>query len=126
MRGQGCCQNCSFCSVVPYYRMQCGKTFSRKSVPNVISEMRQIYERFGVTRFDFNDDNFTLPGRAGIRRAQVQNYYLMIGTRSLRTIFVASSLLGADMTTTMADIRIPKTVLKSAIFYLKKFVNVLR
>ena len=70
LSSRGCYQNCSFCSVATYYNLQCGKRFRYRSVGNIVDEIREIYERYGITDYSFIDDNFILPGNAGIRRCK--------------------------------------------------------
>jgi len=58
---RGCPQNCTYCSVASIM----GKTFRPRSPDNIIREIAFCRERFGITIFDIEDDNFTLdPDRA--------------------------------------------------------------
>ena len=55
LTSRGCPQRCSYCSVhqVMGNRLRC------RSAEHVITEMKDCQERFGITAFDFEDDNFT-------------------------------------------------------------------
>jgi tRNA A37 methylthiotransferase MiaB len=55
LTSRGCPQRCSYCSVhqVMGSRLRC------RSAEHVIAEMKDCHDRFGITAFDFEDDNFT-------------------------------------------------------------------
>jgi len=58
---RGCPQGCSYCSVAKTM----GTAFRARSPQNVIAEMIECVRNYGITAFDFEDDNFTLdPVRA--------------------------------------------------------------
>lgn len=48
---RGCINRCNFC-----YRMEAGIRF--RSIPNVMQEMRTLYERYGVRHFNLQDELF--------------------------------------------------------------------
>lgn len=68
--GRGCYNNCSFCWISNALDMQEGLRYRQRSVRNVVDEIQTIVETYGVTDFSFEDDNFILPGAAGIERAR--------------------------------------------------------
>lgn len=53
---RGCTFDCEFCSIHPV----CGSGWRSRSADNVLAEMKYVIERFGITRFEIEDDNFTL------------------------------------------------------------------
>ncbi len=55
--GRGCMYNCSFCQ--PAERKIFGKTVRRRSVPNVIAELKGLRERYDFQSFMFHDDCLT-------------------------------------------------------------------
>lgn len=58
---RGCPFDCEFCSIHPV----CGYKWRARSPENILSEITHLNEKFGVTNFEFEDDNFTLePKRA--------------------------------------------------------------
>lgn len=66
---RGCAYNrCTYCTVVAYENLQKGSCYRQRSVANVVDEIKQINSRYGITEFNFEDDNFILPGKAGRER----------------------------------------------------------
>ncbi len=63
LTSRGCPQRCSYCSVhqVMGSRLRC------RSAEHVIAEMRDCHDRFGITAFDFEDDNFTFDRERALR-----------------------------------------------------------
>lgn len=57
MAGRGCSYNCKFCA--PASKMVHGKGSRRRSVTNVIEEMKLLRDRYGMKSFMFHDDCFT-------------------------------------------------------------------
>ena len=55
MSSRGCPARCIFCD-----RPHLGKRFRARSAANVVAEMRQCSERFGIDEFFFYDDTFTI------------------------------------------------------------------
>ena len=53
---RGCPYQCGFCSVHSVFK----RGFRKRSAGYVWEEMREIMERYGVRRFEFEDDNLTL------------------------------------------------------------------
>jgi|GEM_PF-2472634 len=76
LSSRGCYQNCSFCSVATYYNMQCGNRFRFRSISNIVAEIKEIHNLYGVTKFSFIDDNFILPGSKGVKRCN--EFYILI------------------------------------------------
>ena len=61
---RGCYRNCSFCSIRAFYQACGGGKIQRwRSVPNLVAEMKELRERWGVRLFIFNDDEFFIPGK---------------------------------------------------------------
>jgi len=59
--GRGCSYNCSYCSV-PVFRRAYGvstqKYVRMRSVPNLVQELKQAKEKYGIRFIRFNDDTF--------------------------------------------------------------------
>jgi len=55
--GRGCIYNCSYCQ--PAERIIFGRKVRRRSVPNVIAELRELRERYHFNSFMFHDDCLT-------------------------------------------------------------------
>lgn len=63
LSSRGCWRSCAFCSINAWYRGSGGKKFRTRSVDNIVAEMKELYHQQGVRVFNFQDDNFFLPGR---------------------------------------------------------------
>ncbi len=61
---RGCWRNCAFCSINAWYKRGGGRKFRLRSVENIVAEMKELYFRYGVRTFNFQDDNFFLPNPA--------------------------------------------------------------
>lgn len=53
---RACPYNCEFCSIHPVY----GHKWRYRSAKNVLEEISYLVDKFGIRRFEFEDDNFTL------------------------------------------------------------------
>lgn len=53
---RGCPYDCNFCSV----RLSMGTAFRQRSPENVVQEMKHWIKLYGITRFEINDDVFSL------------------------------------------------------------------
>jgi len=53
---RGCPFRCSFCSVHPLV----GSNFRFRSARNVVAEIKECYEKYGITHFNIEDDNASL------------------------------------------------------------------
>jgi anaerobic magnesium-protoporphyrin IX monomethyl ester cyclase len=65
---RGCHCNCSFCSISAFYGASGGSPQRFRSVDNLAQEMEDLYHRFGVRFFVFNDDEWFPAGRARLDR----------------------------------------------------------
>jgi radical SAM superfamily enzyme YgiQ (UPF0313 family) len=61
---RGCHRRCRFCAVRKF-----AGTWRPRSPANVVDELAALQSEFGVSRFDFQDDNFMGPGERGRQRA---------------------------------------------------------
>lgn len=61
LSSRGCWRSCAFCSIDAWYRSGGGAKFRIRSIPNIVAEMKELYHRYGVRVFNFQDDNFFLP-----------------------------------------------------------------
>lgn len=67
---RGCYGNCSFCSVQEFYKIGLDSCSWRgRSADNVIDEITLLQDKFGISLFNFMDDNFMGPGILGRERA---------------------------------------------------------
>jgi radical SAM superfamily enzyme YgiQ (UPF0313 family) len=66
---RGCYGNCAFCSVNAFYKTGKGPKWRGRSPGNLVDEIEQLVNEWGVHVFVFNDDNFIGPGKAGRERA---------------------------------------------------------
>jgi radical SAM superfamily enzyme YgiQ (UPF0313 family) len=55
--GRGCIYNCSYCQ--PAERMIFGRKVRRRSVPNVMAELKELHQRYRFNSFMFHDDCLT-------------------------------------------------------------------
>jgi anaerobic magnesium-protoporphyrin IX monomethyl ester cyclase len=62
LASRGCIRTCSFCSIHVFYRVAPGKVVRTRKPAKVVEEMRQLYERDGITIFLFQDDDFPVFG----------------------------------------------------------------
>ena len=92
LSSRGCWRNCAFCSINAWYKRGGGKRFRLRSVENIVAEMKELYFRYGVRIFNFQDDNFFLPNpakalhrfealRAGLQREGVEGIAIAIKAR---------------------------------------------
>lgn len=92
LSSRGCWRNCAFCSINAWYKRGGGKKFRVRSVKNVIAEMKELYSRYRVRIFNFQDDNFFLPNpakalhrfkalRAGLQQEGVEDIAIAIKAR---------------------------------------------
>jgi anaerobic magnesium-protoporphyrin IX monomethyl ester cyclase len=65
LSSRGCYRRCAFCNVNAFFG-----TWRARSAGNVVDELEVLARDFGVTRVDFQDDNFVGPGERGRDRAR--------------------------------------------------------
>ncbi len=61
LSSRGCWRSCAFCSIDAWYRSGGGPKFRVRSIENIVTEMKELYFKYGVRIFNFQDDNFFLP-----------------------------------------------------------------
>ena len=61
LSSRGCWRDCAFCSINAWYERVGGKKFRIRSVESIVGELSDLYHRYGVRIFNFQDDNFFLP-----------------------------------------------------------------
>jgi radical SAM superfamily enzyme YgiQ (UPF0313 family) len=54
---RGCPARCTFCSSTVFWAH--GKRYRTRSVENIVAEIEEVVERYGITEFNIEDDNFT-------------------------------------------------------------------
>jgi anaerobic magnesium-protoporphyrin IX monomethyl ester cyclase len=65
LSSRGCYRRCAFCNVGAFFG-----NWRARSAGNVVDELETLARDFGVTRVDFQDDNFVGPGERGRDRAR--------------------------------------------------------
>lgn len=68
LASRGCYYRCTFCSVVQYERLQEGSIHRQRSNDDLIAEITHLHDRYGVTRVNFEDDNFIVKNKRGIEK----------------------------------------------------------
>ncbi|MCK9495588.1 MAG: cobalamin-dependent protein [Dehalococcoidia bacterium] len=68
LASRGCYYRCTFCSVVQYERLQEGSIHRQRSNDDLIAELTHLHDRYGVTRVNFEDDNFIVKNKRGIEK----------------------------------------------------------
>ncbi len=92
LSSRGCWRDCAFCSINAWYKRGGGKRFRLRGAENIVAEMKELYFRYGVRIFNFQDDNFFLPNpakalhrfealRAGLQREGVEGIAIAIKAR---------------------------------------------
>lgn len=66
--GRGCPYDCSFCSVKSYERSQCLPYYRLRSIDNILDEIKQINQLYGIKNFNFEDDSICAGDRKSIDR----------------------------------------------------------
>ena len=61
LTSRGCWRECAFCSINAWYQRVGGKRFRIRSEGSIVAEMADLYHRYGVRIYNFQDDNFFLP-----------------------------------------------------------------
>lgn len=69
LASRGCVRGCSFCSIRKFYQIPPGKIRRTRSPENVVREMKALHDERRISIFLFQDDDFSLLGRAGRRWA---------------------------------------------------------
>ncbi|MGO9976912.1 MAG: B12-binding domain-containing radical SAM protein [Solirubrobacteraceae bacterium] len=64
LTSRGYWRACAFCSINAWYERGGGHKFRVRSVDDIVGEVADLYQRFGVRIFNFQDDNFFLPNAA--------------------------------------------------------------
>ena len=66
---RGCNARCEYCSVHKFFRSSPNGFWRGRSPKNVVDEMQQLADDFGVTEFAFADEQFMGHGEKGVQRA---------------------------------------------------------
>ena len=66
--GRGCYYRCTFCTVAVFQKVQVGSAHRQRSPESVVREIRSLNDRFGVTEFNFEDDNFIIRNKRGFEK----------------------------------------------------------
>ena len=65
LASRGCPRGCTFCSIRRFYSIPPGRLRRTRSPANVVQEMTELYNDYGVRIFLFQDDDFFLIGKRG-------------------------------------------------------------
>lgn len=68
LASRGCYYSCTFCSVVQYEQLQVGSKHRQRPNKDIVDEIKILHENFGVTHFNFEDDNFIIKSQRGIQK----------------------------------------------------------
>lgn len=69
LTSRGCAYSrCTYCTVKPYEDLQIGCFYRQRSIENIVEEIKYLYYTYGISRFNFEDDNFILPNKNGRKR----------------------------------------------------------
>jgi len=58
---RGCLRHCSYCSVSTFYKKLGQKRWRGRTVENIVDEIEQLHNVYGVTFFNINDSSFEDP-----------------------------------------------------------------
>ena len=85
LSSRGCWRSCAFCSIDAWYRSGGGPKFRVRSIQNIVEEMKDLYFRYGIRIFNFQDDNFFLPDpeKALARFVELRDQLLSAGVRDI-------------------------------------------
>ena len=78
LTSRGCPQRCSYCSV----HQVMGSRLRLRSAEHVIAEIKDCHARFGITAFDFEDDNLTFDRQRALHI--LEGIVKIFGERQLR------------------------------------------
>jgi radical SAM superfamily enzyme YgiQ (UPF0313 family) len=92
LTSRGCWRECAFCSINAWYERGGGHKFRYRSVDSIVAEMSELYHRYGIRIFNFQDDNFFLPNpvkaaerfdavRTGLKNAGVEGIAIAVKAR---------------------------------------------
>jgi len=95
LSSRGCYFNCTFCSVRSFYSVNGCPTWRRRSVENVIKEIKILTQRYSVDNLLFVDDLFLdSPVKS---KAYVEEFVGSVKDNRLRFIFtISASIQGID------------------------------
>ncbi len=80
---RGCFHNCAFCSIGAFYHRPGGSPQRMRSVRNLLDEMQQLHDDWGVDLYIFNDDEF-FDLRPAYRQTQIDQLLNELSRRQLR------------------------------------------
>lgn len=77
MGSRGCYKNCDYCCISTLHKLAPGSKFRQRSIQNIVSEMKFLYQQKGIRQFIFHDDNFLVPSlQQNIKRIDELDYEL--------------------------------------------------
>lgn len=83
---RGCYGRCSFCSIAAFYGNHPGSLAWRgRSPQRIVAEMEQIIRNYGISRFEFVDENFF--GPPAQRASRIEAFVSEIRRRQLKVSF---------------------------------------
>jgi len=82
---RGCWGKCGFCSVPAFFSFCEGPVWRTRSPKSIVDEIEYICERWGITCFDFVDDNFVGVGNAG--KEKLEGFADLIRSRGMKIRF---------------------------------------
>lgn len=82
---RGCYGNCSFCSVRYYSNVIKCKRIRRRSIVNIVNEIDDLVNNYGVKFINFNDDNFLIGSQ--IDKQRISLFCELIKKRNIKFKF---------------------------------------
>lgn len=82
---RGCWGKCNFCSVPAFFGHGIGKMWRSRSAKNIVDEVEQVVNNWGVLKFDFVDDNFL--GFGEIAEEKIFEFYELVKMKNLKIEF---------------------------------------
>lgn len=102
--GRGCFYQCTFCTVAVFQQLQEGSRHRQRSVESVVDEIREVHVRYGVSDFNFEDDNFIIKNKRGVEKIHALCDALQALPFKIRfTIFCRADVVEADLFAHLRD-----------------------
>ncbi len=98
LASRGCFYRCTFCSVVKYEHLQSGLNHRQRSNQNLIDEIRYLHGEYGVSKFNFEDDNFIVKNKRGVAKIHdLASRILDLGFNIEFTFFCRADVVQRDL-----------------------------
>jgi radical SAM superfamily enzyme YgiQ (UPF0313 family) len=104
LSSRGCYYRCTFCSVVRYEKLQDGAKHRVRSNEDIVDEIQSVRDRYGITNFAFEDDNFIINSNIG--RKKLHGLCDLLIRRQLNvkfSMFCRADAVGAELFQHLAE-----------------------